>query len=69
MRTRVGCVCTISLARHYDLSSDNRGVEQCVELAFPQYQWVYKRWAERPNPYEHDPYWLARNGRMDEWRR
>lgn len=47
----------------------NRGVEQCVELAFPQYQWVYKRWAERPDPDEHDPYWLARNGRMDEWRR
>ncbi|MGH8233065.1 MAG: lipid A biosynthesis acyltransferase [Rhodanobacteraceae bacterium] len=40
----------------------NRGVEQCVELAFPQYQWTYKRWAERPDPYEHDPYWLARNG-------
>lgn len=40
----------------------NRGVEQCVELAFPQYQWVYKRWSERPDPLEHDPYWLARNG-------
>lgn len=40
----------------------NRGVEQCVELAFPQYQWTYKRWAERPDPYEHDPYWLARHG-------
>ncbi|HJP97141.1 MAG TPA: lipid A biosynthesis lauroyl acyltransferase, partial [Rhodanobacteraceae bacterium] len=40
----------------------NRGVEQCVELAFTQYQWTYKRWAERPDPYEHDPYWLARNG-------
>lgn len=39
----------------------NRGVEQCVGLAFPQYQWTYKRWAERPDPYEHDPYWLARN--------
>ncbi|MGH8192009.1 MAG: lipid A biosynthesis acyltransferase [Rhodanobacteraceae bacterium] len=43
----------------------NRGVEQCVELAFPQYQWTYKRWAERPDPYEHDPYWLARNGRSN----
>ncbi len=41
----------------------NRGVEQCVNLAFTQYQWTYKRWAERPDPYEHDPYWLARNGR------
>ncbi|TAM94753.1 MAG: lipid A biosynthesis acyltransferase [Rhodanobacteraceae bacterium] len=39
----------------------NRGVEQCVELAFPQYQWVYKRWAERPGPNEPDPYWLARS--------
>jgi KDO2-lipid IV(A) lauroyltransferase len=40
----------------------NRGVEQCVNLAFPQYQWTYKRWAERPDPLAHDPYWLARNG-------
>ncbi len=39
----------------------NRGVEQCVEFAFPQYQWTYKRWAERPDPNEPDPYWLARN--------
>lgn len=39
----------------------NRGVEQCVELAFPQYQWTYKRWAERPDPEVADPYWLARN--------
>jgi KDO2-lipid IV(A) lauroyltransferase len=39
----------------------NRGVEQCVDLAFPQYQWTYKRWAERPDPLEHDPYWLARH--------
>lgn len=38
----------------------NRGVEQCVELAYTQYQWTYKRWAERPDPHEHDPYWLAR---------
>lgn len=43
-------------------SALNRGVERCVNLAFPQYQWTYKRWAERPDPYEHDPYWLARNG-------
>jgi len=40
----------------------NRGVEQCVNLAFPQYQWTYKRWAERPDPLQHDPYWLARHG-------
>lgn len=40
----------------------NRGVEQCVELAFPQYQWTYKRWAERPDPDVPDPYWLARQG-------
>jgi Kdo2-lipid IVA lauroyltransferase/acyltransferase len=38
----------------------NRGVERCVELAFPQYQWVYKRWSERPDPNVPDPYWLAR---------
>jgi KDO2-lipid IV(A) lauroyltransferase len=41
----------------------NRGVEQCVELAFPQYQWVYKRWAERPDPQAPDPYWLERHKR------
>ncbi len=46
----------------------NRGVEQCVERVFSQYQWTYKRWAERPDPNEHDPYWLARNGRIGEWR-
>ncbi len=39
----------------------NRGVEDCVELAFAQYQWVYKRWAERPDPAAPDPYWLARS--------
>ena len=38
----------------------NRGVQDCVELAFTQYQWAYKRWAERPDPNEPDPYWLAR---------
>jgi KDO2-lipid IV(A) lauroyltransferase len=43
-------------------SALNRGVEQCVELAFTQYQWTYKRWAERPDPDAPDPYWLARNG-------
>lgn len=39
----------------------NLGVQACVETAFAQYQWTYKRWAERPDPYAHDPYWLARN--------
>lgn len=31
----------------------NRGVEQCVELAFSQYQWHYKRFTahDRPDPY------------------
>lgn len=41
----------------------NRGVEQCVELAFPQYQWTYKRWADRPEADAPDPYWVARNQR------
>lgn len=41
----------------------NRGVQDCVELAFTQYQWTYKRWAERPDPREPDPYWLARQRR------
>lgn len=33
----------------------NRGVEVCVERAFPQYQWHYKRYTahDRPSPYEH----------------
>lgn len=32
----------------------NRGVEQCVERAFPQYQWHYKRYTahDRPDPYK-----------------
>lgn len=32
----------------------NRGVEDCVALAFAQYQWHYKRWSAKglPNPYE-----------------
>lgn len=32
----------------------NRGVEQCVERAFPQYQWHYKRFTahDRPDPYK-----------------
>ncbi|MGH8125691.1 MAG: lysophospholipid acyltransferase family protein [Rhodanobacteraceae bacterium] len=46
-------------------SALNRGVEQCVELALAQYQWTYKRWAERPDPDAPDPYWLARNGMAD----
>ena len=32
----------------------NRGVEACVDLAFSQYQWQYKRWSahDRPSPYD-----------------
>jgi KDO2-lipid IV(A) lauroyltransferase len=32
----------------------NRGIEACVNLAFPQYQWRYRRWSGHglPNPYE-----------------
>ncbi|WP_199100616.1 lipid A biosynthesis acyltransferase [Dyella sp. ASV21] len=32
----------------------NQGVEQCVELAFAQYQWHYKRYTadDRPSPYD-----------------
>jgi len=32
----------------------NRGVEACVELAFAQYQWHYKRYTagDRPSPYD-----------------
>lgn len=32
----------------------NRGVENCVELAFAQYQWQYKRWSANglPSPYD-----------------
>ena len=41
----------------------NRGVEACVDLAFTQYQWTYKRYAERPDPHAPDPYWLARQKR------
>ena len=35
-------------------TSLNRGVEQCVERAFPQYQWHYKRYTahDRPDPYK-----------------
>lgn len=33
----------------------NQGVENCVELAFAQYQWHYKRYSadDRPSPYDH----------------
>ena len=41
-------------------SALNRGVQECVQLAFTQYQWTYKRWADRPDPNEKDPYWVAR---------
>ena len=32
----------------------NRGVEDCVKLAFAQYQWHYKRYSadNRPSPYD-----------------
>jgi KDO2-lipid IV(A) lauroyltransferase len=32
----------------------NRGIEACVDVAFAQYQWHYKRWSGHglPNPYE-----------------
>ncbi|WP_049623676.1 lipid A biosynthesis acyltransferase [Frateuria defendens] len=35
----------------------NRGVEACVERAFPQYQWHYKRYTAsgRANPYKQAP--------------
>jgi Kdo2-lipid IVA lauroyltransferase/acyltransferase len=42
-------------------SALNRGVQESVELAFTQYQWTYKRWSDRPDPNEPDPYWVARN--------
>jgi KDO2-lipid IV(A) lauroyltransferase len=34
----------------------NRGVQQCVELAFAQYQWQYKRYSanDRPSPYDRE---------------
>lgn len=35
----------------------NRGVEDCVNLAFEQYQWHYKRFQFRPDPDEPNPYW------------
>lgn len=36
----------------------NRGVEQCVERAYPQYQWHYKRFTahDRPDPYKVSPF-------------
>jgi len=34
----------------------NKGVQACVELAFAQYQWQYKRYSagERPSPYDRE---------------
>jgi len=37
----------------------NRGVEQCVERAFEQYQWHYKRF----NASGRNPYWINRAGK------
>ena len=34
----------------------NRGVEACVEVAFSQYQWHYKRFSLSPTPGEPSPY-------------
>jgi KDO2-lipid IV(A) lauroyltransferase len=35
----------------------NQGVQDCVELAFTQYQWQYKRYSAdgRPSPYDREP--------------
>ena len=38
----------------------NRGIEACVNLAFDQYQWHYKRYRYRPSPDEPNPYRLHR---------
>ncbi|TAL92676.1 MAG: lipid A biosynthesis acyltransferase, partial [Rhodanobacter sp.] len=34
----------------------NRGVQDCVELAFAQYQWQYKRWSAHGlvSPYDNE---------------
>ncbi|MEO8777327.1 MAG: lipid A biosynthesis acyltransferase, partial [Rhodanobacter sp.] len=34
----------------------NRGVQDCVELAFTQYQWQYKRWSAHGlvSPYDNE---------------
>lgn len=34
----------------------NRGVEDCVRIAFDQYQWHYKRYSRRPNVRVPNPY-------------
>ncbi|MET0935015.1 MAG: lipid A biosynthesis acyltransferase [Luteibacter sp.] len=39
----------------------NRGVEQCAERAFTQYQWHYKRY----NAPGRNPYWINRSGKGD----
>ena len=35
---------------HTAVSALNQGVEDCVRLAFEQYQWHYKRFQFRPDP-------------------
>ncbi len=37
----------------------NRGVTSCVEQAFTQYQWTYKRWSMRPQPDDPDLYRIS----------
>ncbi len=37
----------------------NRGVTSCVEQAFTQYQWIYKRWSMRPQPDDPDLYRIS----------
>lgn len=39
----------------------NQGVEDCVRLAFEQYQWHYKRFQYRPGPDEPNPYWVDKS--------
>jgi KDO2-lipid IV(A) lauroyltransferase len=42
---------------HTAVTALNRGVEDCVNLAFEQYQWHYKRFQFRPDPDSPNPYW------------
>lgn len=42
---------------HEAVTALNQGVEDCVRLAFEQYQWHYKRFQFRPDPQQPNPYW------------